>query len=366
MLISLPKDELSFCLDTVEKALPTRSSVQPIENILLECRDQWLTFTATNLEQDISVKIPYAQDGSGSILLPPRIVDIVRYLPAAEVKIEINWDKLRLDIESGQSNYVLFGADPADFPSIQTEGEPGSVLSLEQADFKKILKKVVFAASTDESRPAFNGVLLSFKDQQVALTASDTYRLVVQDLKDESWSFEEQRWLIPAKALRELLKIMGEDGEITISPGPKRVIFRFDNVYFATRVLEEKYPDVRGVIPTAFKTRILIKKKLLEESVVRAGLLAEGINQAIHFSIHDHKFEVKVSSQIGKMEEMLQCSQEGEDIDIFVNARFVMDILKVLEQKEILIDFHGKNGPLVFKIPGDDAYIYLVLPIKME
>ena len=95
-------------------------------------------------------------------------------------------------------------------------------------------------------------------------------------------------------------------------------------------------------------------------------MLAEGINQAIHFSIHDHRFEVKVSSQIGKMEESLQCTQEGEDVEVFVNAKFVMDILKVLEQKEILIDFHSKNGPLVFKIPGDDSYIYLVLPIKME
>lgn len=366
MLISLKKEELARCLDTVEKALPTRSTIQCIENILLEYDGKELTFTATNLELDIRVKIPYAGEDIGKILLPSKIVDIVRYLPAPELEININWENFRVDLTSGQAKYNLFGADPADYPLVQANAVGTKVLILNQSLLKNIIKSVVFAASTDESRPAFNGVLFHFKNNGLTLNASDTYRLVVKDMMAENWSFEEQRYLIPAKALRELLKIIDEDGQVSIYPQQKKIIFNFGDVYFATRVLEEKYPDVSGVIPTKYKTRITTERKLLEGTVGRAALLAEGLNQAVHFSIQENRLEVKVFSPVGRMEEVLQSKQEGEAVEVFVNSRFVIDILKVMERKEVIIDFHGKNGPLVFRMPGDTGYLYLVLPIKME
>ncbi len=366
MLISLKKEELNRCLDTVEKALPIRSTIPVIENILLETNGTELTFTSTNLELDIRVKIPYGGGSIGKILLPSKIVDIVRYLPAVDLEMNINWENFRIDLTSGQAKYNLFGADPVDYPMVLSDKSGNKVFTLEQSLLKNVLKSVVFAASTDESRPAFNGVLFHFKNNGLTLNASDTYRLVVKDVVNENWLSEEQRYLIPAKALRELLKIIDEDGQVTIFPQQKQVVFNLGNVYFATRVLEEKYPDVSGVIPIEYKTRIFIERKLLEDTVGRAALLAEGLNQAVHFLVQDNCLEVKVSSQVGRMEEVLQSKQEGEAVDIFVNSRFVIDILKVIESKEVMIDFHGKTGPLVFRIPGDERYLYLVLPIKME
>lgn len=366
MIFSLTKEGLNDYLDTVAKALPTRSTIQVIENILLEYSENELIFTATNLEMDIRVKIPYTGDGSGKILLPPKIVDIVRYLPGPEVILTINPDNFRIDIQSGHSNYHLFGADPEEYPLIQPEDSGDLILTIDQSALRQILKSVIFAASADESRPAFNGVLFHFAEKQITLNASDTYRLVVKEIKDENWSFEEQRFLIPAKSLRELMKIMDDDGSIHISSRQKQVVFSFGNVCFATRVLEEKYPDVRGVIPKSYKSKMVVDRKLLEETVGRASLLVEGINQAAFFSIEDDGLEVKVSSQVGRMEEAIQGSCEGEIVAVYVNSRFVMDVLKVLDQKDVQIDFHGKNGPLIFKVPGDTTYLYLVLPIKME
>ena len=366
MLISLKKEELNRCLDIVEKALPTRSTMQSIENILLEYDGNELVFTATNLELDIRVKIPYSGGAVGKILLPSKIVDIVRYLPSSDLEIDINWGNLRIDLTSGQAKYNLFGANPEDYPLVQAKTAGNKVLTLDQSLLKSIIKSVVFAASTDESRPAFNGILFHFKNSGLTLNASDTYRLVVKEMLNENWLFEEQRYLIPAKALRELLKIINEEGQVSIYPQQKQVLFHFGDVYFATRVLEEKYPDVSGVIPMEYKTRVTTERKLLEDTVGRAALLAEGLNQAVHFSIQENRLEVKVSSPVGRMEEALQSQQEGEAVEVFVNSRFVMDILKVMEKKEVVLDFHGKNGPLGFRMPGDTGYLYLVLPIKME
>ncbi|MBS3943636.1 MAG: DNA polymerase III subunit beta [Dethiobacter sp.] len=368
MHIKLNKQVLTRCLDIVEKALPIRTAIPAIDNILFECTEQALIFTATNMEIDIQVKLPHFGGDNFSILFPPKIVHIVRYLPETDVDLHFRRDDYRIEVNSGQTNYVLFGADPAHYPIIQTETTTEHFLTFDQPLFKKVLKTTVFSASTDESRPAFNGVLFHFNDNHLNIIASDTYRLTMKnmEIEDELKKFTEKRSLVPAKSLRELLKIIGDEGLLLISPGTKQVIFKFDDIYFAARILEEKYPDISGVIPRKHITRMFTDKKTFEDTVSRASLLAEGINQIIHFIIDESSLVVKVSSQIGKMEELVLGRYEGDNVEVLVNSKFVLDILKVMEQKEIMIDFHGKNGPLVFRAPGDPTYLYLVLPVKME
>ncbi len=367
MVTLLNKDRLNYCLDTVEKALPARSTVPVIENILLESDGENLFFTATNLEMEIKVKLPCQSGEMGKILLPSKIVEIVRYLPAPDVELNLNWDNFRVDLTSGQAKFSLYGLDSSDYPLVEEVPAQGNLLKVEQGYLKQVLKAVLFAASTDETRPAFNGIYFSFADNAVTLNASDTYRLVVKSMSNQDWQFEQQRYLVPAKALRELLRILS-DGEETVSiyPHNKQVIFNLGKVYFATRVLEEKYPDVSGVIPTSYKTRVLMERKPFEDTVSRAALLAEGLNQAVQLSVRQNQLEVMVSSQVGRMEEALPAKQEGDDVDVYVNSRFMMDILKVAEGKEIIVDFHGLNGPIIFRLINDQEYLYLVLPIKME
>ncbi|MEW5783624.1 MAG: DNA polymerase III subunit beta [Bacillota bacterium] len=366
MIVRGQKSEINRCLDIVEKALPVRSTIPVTNNILLESTGDSLIFTTTNLELEIKVKIYYEGGEQGKILLPPKVVDIVRHLPSPEVDIKLNWETFRIDLESGAARFNLYGSDPTDYPKVDEINPRAGALLIEPSHLKELLKEVVFAASTDESRPAFNGVLFQFKEKGVELTASDTYRLVVKEVSSEDWSLEEQRYLIPAKSLRELLKILDENNEqISIFPHQDQVVFHLGKVYFATRVLNEKYPNVSGVIPEHYQTRLIVERKTLEETVSRAALLAEGINQVVQFAVSDSHIDVKVSSQLGRMEEAIPVRKEGESIDIYVNSRFILDILKVVEAKEIIIDFHGTNGPIIFRLVDDLCYLYLVLPIKM-
>ncbi len=364
--ISINANQLTNCLEIVEKALPVRSTIPVISNILFEVNQDCLNFSSTNLEMFIKVKMDYQGSETGKILVPPKLVDIMRYFPTTEVNIDINWDNYRLDISGGSAQFHLYGSDPEDYPiSFESQSDKQSGFYIEQAKFKKILKSVAFAASNEETRPAFNGILFSFKDNLFSLTASDTYRLAINDVKDDNWSFAEKKSLVPARAMRELMRILSDSNDnISLFNEDKILAFQFDQIYFASRLLEEKYPDVSGVIPTEYKTRVIIDRKLLEDTISRAALLAEGKNQAVNIIIKDKQFEVKVIGQQGSMEEIMPVEQEGEDLDLFVNTRFVLDILKILENKNIVIDFHGEGGPLIFRLVDDQSYLYLVLPIK--
>jgi len=183
--ILLPKTGLHRSLEIVEKALPKDAAVQSLENILLESDSRQLVLSSTNLELSIKVSLPFEGDEPGSVLLPPKLTDIVRLMPEQEVQLDLNQDNLHLSLSSGQSRYNLFGSDPADFPRVE-ELLPGSdsTITIDAPVLRDLLKMVVFAASTEETRPAFNGILFEFDGSRWNLISSDTYRLVFKSLLD--------------------------------------------------------------------------------------------------------------------------------------------------------------------------------------
>ncbi len=366
MYLSIKTEELRNCLETVEKALPSRSTMPVISNILLDINHKQLTFSATNLEMFIKTRLDHHSDKTGKILLPPKLVDIIRYFPTEEVKLDINMDNYRLHISGGSSNFQLYGADPEDYPSnFDDVADQGQEITIDQSVFRNMLKSVIFAASNEETRPAFNGILFDLQEGYLSLTASDTYRLAIKETRDESWSIEEILSLVPARSMRELLRLIGgQHANIKISRKASIIAFQVKEVFFATRLLEEKFPDVSGVIPKEYKTRVIVDKIMFEETVNRASLLAEGKNQAINLIISNEKLDIKVSGQQGSMEDSLPVDVEGEEIDVFANTRFVLDVLKIIDDKKIIIDFHGPGGPIIFRIVDDQSYLYLVLPIK--
>jgi DNA polymerase-3 subunit beta len=360
-------------LELVEKALPVRSTIPVINNILMEIEQKRLRFTATNLELDIRYQLEEGiagsnQDLSFKVLLPPKIVNITRHLPAEDIIMEYNEDHYRLNLSSGPAKFTLYGADPSDFPQVnEGSAAPPGAWEIAEAELKQILRRVIFALSTDETRPAFNGVLFVFEPGEVTLTASDTYRLVVKKTAVNGWNFPDNVFLVPGKALRELMKILGDgDRAVKVFPEGKKLVFSLEGVSLSTRLLEERYPDVREVIPQKYETRIQVERKLLEDSVVRASLLSEGINQAIRLQVKEGELEVSVSSETGRMEETLAVEQEGQEVEIYVNSRFLIDFLKSVDSKSISMDFNGKNGPIVIRPLEDDGHLYMVLPIKME
>jgi len=368
MSLILSKASLYRSLDIVEKALPKESPIQALENVLLESDSNQLTLSTTNIELQVKVSLPYEGDEPVSVLIPAKITDIIRFLPAPEVKLDLNPDNLQIAISSGRAKYNLFGAASSDFPRIE-EASPshGESMTISSSELKDILRTVVFAASTEETRPAFNGVLFEFDAHRWSLISSDTYRLVFKSIFNEAWRFQNNRCLVPAKALRELLKILDqEEEEVTLFPSKDQLIFKFASVYYAARLLNEKYPDISSVIPERHSTRIMVNRKEIKETISRAALLAEGLNNAICLSVSDGSLTVRVSSQIGRMEETVAIEHEGEEIDLYINSRFIMDILKATTTEAVVVDFHGKTGPVIFRLPDDEHYLYLVLPIKMD
>jgi len=367
MKILESKDNLCRHLDIVEKALPGKTTMPMLNYIFLKTYPGQLVFLSTNLEIGVRSVYHTSLEDEIAVLIPPRFIDIIKNLPPGNLKIEINPDNYQIDIKSSHSHFKLNGVNSEEYPAFSESSPTGQPLVLKGENLKRLIKKNIFAVSQDESRPAFTGILLTIKDNKLTLTTSDTYRLVLKEFSIESWDFKDGDFLIPARALRELMKLVDEDMEVSIFPQDNQLAFAFGNVFFFSRLIDDTFPEVKGVIPQQTVTKCLVNNSNLESAINRASLLVDPQTQALQINVSGNELEVKVSSKLGHMEEKVSLiSQEGENISIFLNTRFLMDILKVTEEENLEMHFSGLEAPCIIRPEKEEDYLYLVLPIKME
>jgi len=369
MLIKDKKENICNHLDIVEKALPSKTTMHVLNHIFLEIKPEEITFLTTNLE--MGIKTTYGKEveveEDGKVLLPPRFIDVIKSLPQEEVSIDINIENKKIEIESGSSKFNLTGMGTEEYPVFfEKEPEEDPVL-FTGSELKDIIRKTIFAVSKDESRPVFTGVLFSIENNTLSVISSDTYRLVMQEKPLSGWGYGDGSYIIPGKSLRELYKLLKDDSRVAVFPQDNQLAFSFDNIYFYSRLIDEKYPEVKGVIPQKSVTRCLVNKEILENTLNRASLLVDHSTQAAKIVVNEENMEIKASSNIGIMEEQLSLnSKEGEELEIYVNVRFILEVLRVIDKENILIVFSGKEAPCIIKPEEDESFLYLVLPIKIE
>lgn len=371
MNITMKASILGEALNTISRALPSRSTVKAINNIHVNTGEKGLTFSATNLEMAVQVTLACRLDEKSdfygkSMLVPPRVVEVARHFPSEDVNLSIDWELKSIVLSGETAHFKFHCSDSIDYPEAPfATTEETFVVELDRVLFNHCLKMVLFAASTEESRPAFNGVFMQIGGDTISFTATDTYRLAVKDYISPLSSYEENSFLVPSRTLKEFLRICGDsEGSLSISSYSHSLVFRFNDVYVSTRLLEEKYPQVRAVIPARYLTRLGLERRSFEAAVSRAYLISEGINHAVNLSLEENHLKISVTSSQGKMEEIVPVSLDGsEEISIVFNARYLLEVLRHITEENIYLDFHGYEQPLVVRLPDDANYTYLLLPI---
>ncbi len=379
MIFYSNQNDLLENLSIVEKGIPTKTSMQILNGIFMEANKETLTFCSNNLEMGITAGLEKVKvEEEGKVILPAKFIDILKQLPDKELEIKMNEEDLRVEIKSGKAHFFLYGMSAEEFPHITEEEEWQNWDSLVfTADkLKELLTKVTFAVSQDEGKPTFKGVLMEFdSDNKLVVIASDTFRLAKVERKFEDFkntgSF---RLLVPGKTFAEISKILDSSSkQVKCYFNDNEIVMVYKNYIFSSRLLENKFPDLSGVFPSKFETRIKVNKDLLEKMLQRAVLLAQGFNQMVSLSIKNNLLGVKAGSEIGRMDEELQVEeQEGKELEeILLNARYLLEAFRVIEDKTIELEFNGSLGPCILKTTKENKgdaldYKYLVLPIKIE
>ncbi|MFU0801018.1 MAG: DNA polymerase III subunit beta [Xylanivirga thermophila] len=353
-------------INTVQKAISPRTTLPILEGIYIKAMKDVVNMIGMSLDLlGIETYIECKTLEEGSIVIPARLfADIIRKFPDGDVEITV-MDNYTVKIECYNSRIIIQGLAPDEYPEMERIEEHNPV-EIEQDLFKNMIQQTIFAVASEETRPIYTGALLEIHDKKMTISCLDGYRLAVRNGSIGNGT-NDINAVIPGRALNEISKIIGNsDQKISITIGDRHALFDMGYTRIITRLLEGQFINYKQIIPQDYKIRVKLDTKILYNSIERASLIAkDGDNNLIKLSMHDNKMIITSNSELGQAYEELPVILEGNDIEIAFNGRYLMEILRAIEDDEICMDFTTNINPCVIRPLEGENYTYLLLPVRL-
>lgn len=360
MKLQVTQENLNKALGNVARVANSRSTLPILSNVLFKTNKNRLSIAATNLDIAITHYIGGKISQEGSITIPARLTqDFVSSLPGGVIDLELEDQKLHLNAEKFQS--VINGVSAEDYPIMPTI-ENGTEWTLNAQELKRALQQVVFAASSDESRPVLTGVFLHTTDSKLVIAATDSHRLAQRDLGK---SKQKVSLLIPASAMQDLLRILDDQQEtVVITHDDQQVLFKLGDVELVTRLIEGNYPDYEKLIPQTFSTIAKLKRTELANIAKVSSLFARESAGSITIHVDSDTVSIhSIASQLGENTASANAEVDGGG-DITLNSRYLLDALGAISGETVELCFNGKLEPCVIRSADQPDYVHLIMPLK--
>jgi DNA polymerase-3 subunit beta len=374
MKFSVPRSIILENVQNLLSVVPARTTLPILSNILLETDTNKLKIAATDLDVSMITNLPVKVIEKGAITVPAKtFVEIIRESPETEIEVSSTDTRVEIKIEKG--NYKLSGLPKDDFPKIP-EVKKGMQIKIPGTDITKMIRKTIFAISTDETRPALNGVLWQTKGEWMQMVATDGHRLAKISMKNKKLKGLNEDVIIPPKALNLLTKLVGEkEVDVGVIFSENNIIFCLDDVILSSRLIEGPYPNFDQVIPKDNEKKLIANKDLLMGTVKRVAILANTLTHQVKFSLKKGNLDLSsVNFDMGgEAKESIKCDYKNEHMDIGYNANYVLDILRQMDGDEVTFDLASPVAAGVVHATQktkeaerlSEEYLCLLMPLRL-
>ncbi len=370
MRVICEKEKILKGINSVINGVSSKTTMPILEGILIQTNDNELKLTTYDLEIGIEYILDAKIEEQGNTVVNATMFsEIIRKLPSKEIKISINENSL-LEIECEGSLYKLSTMNPDEFPELPQINVDNSI-EIEQTVLKNMIRKTIFAVSTEENRPIFTGCLFEVLENKLNVVAVDGYRLAIKSnvINEKATGFSS---VIPGKTLNEVNKIISDSFEtVKIGISKNQALFEMENCKIVTRLLDGEFLKYSNTIPTAWETRIKVNKSNIQDCFERILLISSSSIEKekkypVKINIEIGKVVISCANQTGDAKEEIYVETEGKELEIGFNPRFFLDALKAIDDEEVYIEFGTNRSPCIIKPVENGDYIYMILPIKMK
>jgi DNA polymerase III subunit beta len=366
--LTTKREELVSKLSIVSRAVSTRAATQALSGVLLSGSDGRLTLSATDLDMGMRTAVDAEVAEEGSVLLPGRLLaEVTRSLADSTVEIETREAEHDVEIRSGSSSFHLRVLPVEDFPRLPEAGSDG-VLRIPAKALEASIELVARAASRDDMRPVLTGVFFTAAGREMTMVATDSYRLAVKRTELETDLTGEIESNIPARALRELARILASEQaeEAAISLLPNQAVFEAGTVSLTTRLIEGQFPNFRQLLPESYEHDVRLPRPDFLDVTRRVSQLAQR-NAPLRLSFEPGQLTVAAETpDVGDAKETMEAAFEGEPLEIGFNPDFLKEGIESVEGEQVLLRLISPLRPgLLQPVEGDD-FRYLVMPIRLN
>ncbi len=366
MKIICSKSNLLNGVNTVSKAVPSKTTMSILECILIDANKGEIKLTANDMELGIETVIDGEIKEKGIIALDAKIfLEMVRKLPDNDVTIETD-ATYKATITCEKAKFNIVGKSGEDFSYLpQIERSESIVVS--QFTLKEIIRQTIFSIADNFTNKILTGELFEINGDVLKVVSSDGLRISLRKIQLKN-SYPAKKVIVPGKTLNEVSKILAGDidKDVNIFFTDKHILFEFDNTTVVSRLIEGEYLKIDNILSADYETKIKLNKKEFLGCIDRSTLLIkEGDKKPIILNILDDVMELKMNSIVGSLDEELDLSKMGKDLMIGFDPKFLIDALKVIDDEEIEIKLLNSKAPCFIK-DDEENYIYLILPVTFS
>ncbi len=376
MKLSCHQENLKRGLATVSHAVAGKSTLPILSNILLATDHGRLKLAATNLDIGITCWIGAQVQEEGAITIPARLLnDVVGSLPNDTITISLDSRTQAVNLTCARFTNNIKGIEADQFPPIPTVVDRPAIAALPASLLREAIDQVAFAAANDESRPVLAGVLMRLRGNEAIFAAADGFRLAKRTVNLPEPVPTSQEFIVPARALSELGRIIGDTETVflVLTPDGNQVLFHTESTDLVSRLIDGKFPDFERIIPSNYATRAVLETQELAKAVKLASFFASASQNIARLTMEagtdlsPGKLTISANAaEVGDNTGELDGMIHGEGGQIALNVKYLAEALNAIKTAQVSIETQTAQNPGVFKPIGQDGYVHLIMPMTIR
>jgi DNA polymerase-3 subunit beta len=372
MHITISRHDLLHAIGPIQAIIETKLSLPILSHLLLETSPPCLSVSGTDLNLGIRTRVPGQILREGSVALSAKkLHEIVRELPTASVDLTVD-ENLTATLTCGGSEFRLKGLPRDDFPSMREPTQKGIVL--DRRLFCDMIRRTLFAVSSDPTRCTLNGILFRIIPTAVTMAATDGHRFAMTtvdcDFSAQTHALSDGSLLemvIPRKAAAEALKLLREEsGEITIETSENHLLIQTNDTLITARLIEGQFPRYEQIIPVNATKEVTVNREALIAGLRRTSTILDerGLPTALTLTPGTLFLNCR-NIELGEAREHLDVEYQHEEMSVGFNARYLLDFLGVLTTEQATIRLQDPLSSALFAGKDDPRYTCVIMPIRL-
>ncbi len=366
MKFIIKREELLPALQIVNGVIERRQSLPILSNLLLNVKEDSISFTGTDMEVELVVTISQATGARGEATLPARkLLDICRTLPeGSEIKLSIEADKGQ--ITSGKSRFTLTTLPAEEYPLVE-EVESLVEFEVSQKAFKSLLDRTSFAMAQQDVRYYLNGLLLELDGEKLRAVATDGHRLALCDMELKTDITEKIQVIVPRKGVLELIRLSQEkEDSIKVQISANHIKTSWGDLHFTSKLIDGKFPDYTRVIPEERSVKIKANRELLRQSLTRASILSNEKYKGVRILLEKDRLRALAHNpEQEEAEEEIEVSYSGAEMEIGFNVSYLLDALAIIKTDEVVLTVSDPGSSCLILPDGESQCKYVVMPMRL-
>ncbi|WP_314013875.1 DNA polymerase III subunit beta [Leptotrichia wadei] len=370
--IIVDRKSLLRAMTIVENAVTENKIKEVLSGIYIETQGEKAILRGTDLELSINTEIEAQVEEDGRIVIKHKLIEeFLKQISDDKITLIEESGKLIIQASSTNTEFSLYNAE--NFP-LQSKLENGVEYVFEKGELLNKIENVKISASPNPENLAVNCIRVEIEENKLKLISSDTYRLtyIEEDLEESQRNKENLSLSIPLKTIDGLIKIMKliDEEKIVVKSDGSKVFFKFSNVEILTRTIDLQFPDYKSILNNSqHNKKILLNTKDFLSVLKRTAIFVrdnkESKNGGI-FNFSNNKLLLTGTSENAQIKEEIVTIQEGEDLKISLNVKFLLDYISTIKGKVTVLELLNNKSSVIVKDEDNDKSLYFTMPLALR